>query len=124
MKDLNYKKLEFYGLMRELVVLVYAVTKRIPEDEQGFTGIVSQLRRAIVSAVSNVAEGSSRREKELLHFLSLSLGSLREVEAQIGICRDLEYIDEASFKEINDKLNICIGKLCVYMKKIYSKLDS
>lgn len=118
MEKLNYKDLRFYNLMRELVVLIYNVTGEYPKEEQGFNGLVSQLRRAIVSSVSNIAEGSSRKEKEFLHFLSLSLGSLREVETQVGISKDLSYMTYLEYEEISEKLDECIAKLCNYIKKI------
>ena len=118
MKGAKYKELEFYKIIREITITIYRETKKFPKEELGFTGIVNQLRRAIVSASSNIAEGSSRKEKEYLHFLSLSLGSLREVENQIGISCDLGFISKEIFEDINNKLNKSIAKLCMYYKII------
>ncbi len=122
MKNFNYKKLRFYQLMREIVIILYSITNNFPNDEQGFNGISSQLKRASISAVSNVAEGSSRQEKELLRFLSLSLGSLREIDSQIDICYDLKFIDKLTYENLSEKIDESIAKLCVYMKRINENL--
>ena len=118
MKDAKYKELEFYKIIREITIIIYRETKKFPKEELGFTRIVNQLRRTIVSASSNIVEGSSRKEKEYLHFLSLSLGSLREVENQIEISCDLDFISKETFEDINKKLNKSIAKLCMYYKII------
>ena len=112
----NYKNLEFYKASREIIPLVYEYTKKYPKEEQGFTGIVSQLRRASISVSSNIAEGSSRGNKEHYHFLVISLGSLREIETQIGISYDLKYISEEKYISCKEKIDFAIGKLCNYMK--------
>ena len=76
------------------------------------------MRRASISAASNIAEGSSRRDKEFLHFLTLSLGSLREVETQISISHDLKYISNEKYEDIHEKIDKSIAKLCTYIKKV------
>lgn len=114
----SYKTLSFYEESVELVPLLYEITKKYPREEQGFTGIVSQLRRACTSVSSNIAEGSSRGEKEYYHFLTLSLGSLREIETQLLISKKLSFISEEEFLKINEKVNSCIYKLCQYIKAI------
>lgn len=123
MKRVNYKKLKFFKLAQEIVVESYSLTKDFPNYEQGFTGIVNQIRRATVSVVSNIAEGSSRNEKEFVHFLSISLGSLRELDSQINISKNLNFINEAKFNEISEKIDECSGRLCNYMKTIYSSIN-
>jgi len=56
-------------------------------------GLTSQMRRAAISLISNLAEGSSKRStKEFIHFINISYGSLAELEAQLIIAEDLEYI--------------------------------
>ena len=115
-KKTNYKELTFYKSTRELIIIIYEITKTFPKEEQGFTGIVNQLRRAGISASSNIAEGSSRKNKEYYHFLSLSLGSLREIENQIRISFDLKYIEEQKYQEILEIIDKSIAKICVYMR--------
>ena len=109
--------------MNKIILEIYNITKRYPNEEQGFTGMVSQLRRASISAISNLAEGSSRKDREFLHFLSLSLGSLREVETQLEVSKDLGYVDSVTYERINEQIDECIGRLFNYMKKISKSVD-
>jgi four helix bundle protein len=77
----------------DLVTAVYRTTAAFPKDER--FGITSQLRRAAVSIPSNIAEGQGRlSEKEFRYFLGQSRGSLMEVETQLQIAENLEYMDK------------------------------
>lgn len=83
----------------KLVLMIYRVTKRFPEDER--FGLTSQMRRCAVSVTSNIAEGFSRRsQKEKLLFYSHTQGSLTELQNQLLIARDVEYLPSQSFQEI------------------------
>lgn len=82
-----------------LVLAVYKITKQFPKEEQ--FGLTIQLRRAVVSITSNIAEGFSRYSyKEKSQFYSIALGSLTEVQNQLLIAKDLEYITKEEFNEI------------------------
>lgn len=71
---------------------VYAATRRLPQDER--FGLISQLRRAAVSIPSNIAEGAARRNRaEFLHFLHVARGSLSELETQLLIATDQDFLD-------------------------------
>lgn len=75
-----------------LVLEVYQATRAFPPDERW--GLVSQLRRAVVSVPANIVEGSARNsEKEYLHFLGQALGSLREVGYLLDLSRRLGFMD-------------------------------
>ena len=92
-----------------LVLFIYKITKHFPHDEQ--FGLTNQIRRAVVSITSNIAEGFSRSSyKEKSQFYSIALGSLTEVQNQLLIARDLEYITQEEFNEIADK-TITVNKL-------------
>jgi len=86
----------------KLVLQVYEITKQFPREEQ--FGLTNQLRRAAVSVTSNIAEGFSRNSyKEKLQFYAMSLGSTTEIQNQLLIARDLQYIAKEIFGEIADQ---------------------
>jgi four helix bundle protein len=72
--------------------------KQIPDEER--FGLTQQIRRAVVSVPSNIAEGQARGTKEFLHFLNISKGSLSEVETQLILARNLEFISNDDCSEI------------------------
>ncbi|KAA1258181.1 hypothetical protein LF1_06970 [Rubripirellula obstinata] len=87
----SYRELEVWQKGMDLVVAIYAATKKFPADER--FGLCSQLQRAAVSVPSNIAEGQSRTStKEFVHHLSIARGSLAEIETQIEIAVRLGYI--------------------------------
>lgn len=76
---------------------IYELTKKYPGDEK--FGLVSQMRRAAVSIPSNIAEGCGRNHpKDSLQFFYISRGSLYELETQLYISFDLEFIDDTALK--------------------------
>jgi len=82
----------------QLVLEIYKITKKFPKDE--LFGLTSQLRRAVVSITSNIAEGFSRNShKEKTQFYFISIGSLTETQNQLLIARDLEYITKEEFQK-------------------------
>lgn len=92
-----------------LVLLVYQVTKSFPREEQ--FGLSNQIRRAAVSITSNIAEGFSRSSyKEKAQFYSMALGSLTEVQNQLLIARDMQYLQKINFNNIANK-SVEINKL-------------
>lgn len=87
---MNHKDLDVWKKSIALVLSVYSETKNFPVDEK--FGLVNQIRRAVVSIPSNIAEGSARgTDKELLRFLDIASGSLAELETQLIIAEQLEY---------------------------------
>ncbi|PIR13103.1 four helix bundle protein [Candidatus Falkowbacteria bacterium CG11_big_fil_rev_8_21_14_0_20_39_10] len=93
----------------KLVLMVYEVTKKFPKEEM--FGLTNQLRRAVVSVTSNIAEGFSRQSyKEKTRFYSMSLGSTTEVQNQILIAKDVKYINNNEFQKIAQQ-TIIVHKL-------------
>ena len=114
----RYKDLKFWQLSRAFCKEIYSVTSSFPEEEK--FGLISQLRRAVVSIPSNIAEGASRNSnKDFSRFLSISLGSCFEIETQLLIASDLEFIDE---KELDTVLN-SLNQIIKMMSKFISTLN-
>jgi len=95
----SYKELIVWQKGMDLVETVYKATAKFPKEE--LYGLSSQLRRAVVSVASNIAEGQGRKStKEFIHHLSIAYGSLVETETQIEIARRLNYIEESEYVTI------------------------
>ena len=95
----NHKDLKVWQESMSFVTKIYVISGEFPKSE--LYGLVNQIRRAAVSIPSNIAEGAARDSaKENIHFLYYSLGSLAEVETQLLISSDLNYIKESTIKEL------------------------
>jgi four helix bundle protein len=89
----TFRDLRCWQKALELALSTYHFTKNFPKEEM--FGLTSQMRRAAVSVVSNIAEGKGRSsEKELLRFLANARGSLFEVEAQVELAERLCYLSQ------------------------------
>ncbi len=99
----THKDLDVWKKSVLLVTSIYEVTKAFPKDE--IYGITNQIRRSAVSIPSNIAEGSARQgDKELAHFLYISLGSLSELETQLIIANNLKYLTLNDYEMTIDRL--------------------
>jgi len=105
----SYEELEVWREAMDLVVLVYNLTQAFPREE--VYGLTSQIRRAAVSVPSNIAEGHGRSStKEFLHHLSISRGSLLEVDTQALIARRPDFWREEQHHQIKVQARI-VGRL-------------
>lgn len=94
----GFEKLDAYKFGRALVKSVYVLIKKLPKEEQYALG--DQLRRAVVSVPSNIAEGMSRRSlADQLRFVEYSYTSLMEVLCQLTLANDLGYITSEELDE-------------------------
>ncbi len=97
----THKDLRVWQQSIEMVTSIYLMTQSFPKEET--FGLVSQLRRASVSVPSNIAEGYARgTDKEKLHFLRISSGSMSEVETQLLLSLNLGYIDQEKYNELSE----------------------
>ena len=116
----SFKDLDAWKESHKLVLMTYEVTKQFPKEEM--FGLVSQLRRAIISVTSNIAEGFSRQSyKDKVYFYSMALGSLTEVQSQLQASFDLKYINKEKFEEIDSQTiiaNKIINGLIKHSKSI------
>ena len=105
----NFKDLQIYKRSKELVLKIYKITERYPNEEK--YNVISQLRRSVLSIPLNIAEGYGRMTREeFKRFLKISLGSSNEVEALLEISKELKYITREEYQEIS-KENDEIGKM-------------
>jgi four helix bundle protein len=90
----SYRDLVIWNKAMELVTEIYRMTQGFPKEE--LFGLTSQIRRAAVSVPSNIAEGKGRLSKgEFRQFLGNARGSLAELETQILIAQNLQYLHGA-----------------------------
>jgi len=98
----SYRDLIAWQKAKRVALDVYRFTRRFPKDE--VYGLSSQMRRAAVSVPSNIAEGKGRySQKEFVQFLFHARGSLLELQTQISIARDLDYLDSIAFKNLESQ---------------------
>ena len=96
----DYKQLDVYKEAKGLVKNVYTYMKKFPKEEQ--FALCDQLRRAVISIPSNIAEGSGRRSsKEQVHFLDIAFGSLCEVDCQLDVACDLGYMSRDEYGQVS-----------------------
>lgn len=95
----SFKNLNVYVKAKELVKQVYELLKKFPREEQ--YALCDQLRRAVVSVPSNIAEGCGRETlKDQTNFLNIAYGSLMETYSQMDVACDLGYISCDEFKQM------------------------
>ena len=103
---MEYVNLDVWIEARKLTNLVYSITKNFPKDE--IFGITNQIRRSAVSVPSNIAEGCGRStSKETIHFLFVARGSLYELETQLYLSFDQNYIKNEEFESSLSQITIC-----------------
>jgi four helix bundle protein len=100
----SYKDLMIWQKGIQIVVLIYKLAKSFPQEE--LYALTSQIKRASVSIPSNIAEGYGRNtEKSFSHFIDISRGSLFELETQLLIAKELDFIVDF---ELYEKVNTLI----------------
>jgi four helix bundle protein len=99
----TFKDLKSWQRAFDLALDIYGVTRSFPREEM--YGLTSQLRRAAVSVVSNIAEGKGRAsDKDLLRFLGNAKGSLFELETQVALSERLSYMTDADAMRVIAKI--------------------
>jgi four helix bundle protein len=101
--DFSYRKLNVYQLSKILVTDVYKLVERFPKEET--YALCDQMRRAVISIPSNIAEGTSKASpKEQFHFIEIAYGSLMEIMCQTEIAYDQHYITQDDLSMIEEKI--------------------
>jgi len=99
----DFRDLDVWQKGMKIVKDIYSITKAFPKEEQ--YALTSQMRRCAISIPSNISEGFNRKyNKEYRQFLYISLGSCAELETQMEICRELEYISDEIKKDVLNEI--------------------
>lgn len=107
----DFHKLGIWQRSHQLTLDVYKMSKSFPKDE--LFGLKSQIRRAASSIPTNIAEGCGRASNnDFAHFLQIAIGSASEVEYELLLAHDLEYINEEAFKKLTSE-TIVIRKMII-----------
>jgi len=105
--------LEVWKLAHQLTLEVYMISKKFPSSE--LYGLTSQVRRSSSSVPTNIIEGQGRQyKKEFIQFLYIAKGSLEEANYQLLLAKDLSYISNEEYNELNI--------LCTRVKMMLYKL--
>ena len=119
----SFEKLEVWNDARNLVKMIYLQTNKFPERER--FGLSSQMQRAVVSIVSNIAEGVSRNSvKEKIRFVELAYGSLMELYCQLYVSVDLDYLTPDTFTLIKAEIDKIANKANALKRSFFKQLNS
>jgi four helix bundle protein len=114
----RFQKLEVWQDARRLNLEVYRLVQRFPVSEQ--FALTSQVRRASVSVVANIAEGSGRNsDKDFAHFLELSYGSAMELASHFVLAGDLGYVELSQLESALEQIN----RLCIRIAALNRSLN-
>ena len=113
----DHRKLKAFEMADALVVDVYKATQSFPAEER--YGLVSQVRRAAVSVPTNIVEGCAREsQRDYLRFLSIALGSLREVGYLLDLSRRLGFLPEEQGRQLDGQYNEAARTLAGLVKSL------
>jgi len=118
----NFRNLLIWQKAMNLVTRIYQVTKSFPKEE--LFGLTSQIRRCSISIPSNIAEGYGRASNtEFIRFLNIATGSLFELQTQIEIALNIEYINEETFESLYTDTRELEIMLVSFTNKIKERLN-
>lgn len=105
----SFTDLNAWKEAHKLVVMVYKLTKRFPKEET--YSLIDQMKRCAVSITSNIAEGFSKQsKKEKIQFYFTAKGSLTELQNQLLVAKDVDYLDKNEFKLVAEQ-TVTVHKL-------------
>jgi four helix bundle protein len=123
MKITRFEDIEAWQEARKLVKMVYDVINKSPKFRRDFR-LVNQMQDASVSCMSNIPEGFSRKSnKEFIQFLFISKSSTAEVQSQLYVALDQEYITQDDFERIYNQADIVSKLDSGFIKYLQSELN-
>ena len=122
MKITRFEDIDAWQEARKLVKMVYDVIEKSPKFRKDFR-LVNQIQNAAVSAVSNITEGFARRSnREFVQFLFISKSSAAEVQSQLYVASDQEYINQDDFERIYKQAEVVSKMDSGFIKYLNSQL--
>ena len=119
----DYKKLKVWQDSHIFTMDIYNITKNFPNNEN--YGLTSQIRRSASSIPTNIAEGCGQLDNgNLIRFLGIAKGSAFELEYQLLLSEDLNYINKKNYNELNEKIQKIISMLTNLIKSLKFKLKT
>lgn len=117
----RFKELGIWSRSRSFCSLIYEATSKFPKSEK--FGLTNQLRRASVSIPSNIAKGSSRSStKDFIRFLQMAFGSAYEIETQLLIAYDLQFISAEKLQQLTNELEIIVKMTSKFKSTLKSQI--
>ena len=115
MKD--FRDLRVWDEAHHLTLKIYRATRRFPREE--LYGLTSQIRRCTVSIGANIAEGCGKRgNNEFQRFLVIASGSASELDYELLLAKDLEYVDEPTYHSLYEDLSRLRRMLSALLQKV------
>lgn len=112
-----FRNLIIWQKSMNLVTKIYKTTRQFPKEE--LFGLTSQIRRSAISIPSNIAEGSGRDGiNDYLKFLNIAISSLFELQTQIEIAKNIEYLQENEFVNLYEDTRELERMMVSYINKI------
>ncbi|MEO1050064.1 MAG: four helix bundle protein [Bacteroidota bacterium] len=113
----DFKQLKVWQNAHEVTMKIYQSTISFPKEEQ--YGLISQMRRSSASVATNIAEGCGRStEKEPAKCFDIAMGSASELEYQLLLAKDLNFLKPDDFQEINEALIANEKQLNAFIQKL------
>ena len=107
----DFHKLMIWQRSHRLTLEIYKISKTFPKSE--IFGLTSQIRRAVSSIPTNIAEGCGRNSsKEFAHFLQIAIGSATEVEYQLLLAHDINYINDDDYQVLTNE-TVAVRKMII-----------
>ncbi|MBQ1190659.1 MAG: four helix bundle protein [Bacteroidales bacterium] len=115
----DFHKLIIWQRSHQLTLAVYRISKSFPKEE--IFGLTSQIRRAVSSIPTNIAEGCGRASnKDFAHFLQIAIGSATEVEYQLLLAHDINYINDDDYQALTDETVVVRKMIIKYQSELKS----
>jgi four helix bundle protein len=120
---IDYNELRVWEKAHQLTLAIYKASTTFPKEE--LYGLTSQIRRAAVSIPANLAEGCGRdSQPELLRYTRIAMGSASELDYELRLAHDLNWLNESNYQQISNELTSVRRMLNAFSRKLMSNLQN